>query len=97
MDSLNLIDKYLVQKKEELKFIGSLLDSNLNDKEHFLGLSEILSYSNRIKLLKLCNFEKEIKWKLLYRASRDGFQSKNFHDKCDGKVKTLTVIKSKEG
>ena len=32
--------------------------------------------------------------KLLYQASRDGFDNKIFHSKCDGIGRTLTVIKS---
>ena len=31
---------------------------------------------------------------LLYRGSRDGFSAKTFHDKCNNKGETLTIIKS---
>jgi len=34
------------------------------------------------------------KIELLYRGSRDGFSAKNFHEKCDNKGETLTIIKS---
>lgn len=34
---------------------------------------------------------------LLYRGSMDGFSAENFHNKCDNKGKTLTVIKSDSG
>eukprot|EP01080_Neovahlkampfia_damariscottae_P005802 gene5802-9625_t len=37
------------------------------------------------------------KWKLIYRASKDGFTSQAFHKKCDSKGATLTVIKSSNG
>ena len=30
---------------------------------------------------------------LLYRATRDGFDAKDFHSRCDGKAKTITIIK----
>ena len=33
---------------------------------------------------------------LLYRGSRDGYQSKTFHEKCDNKGETLTIIESKD-
>lgn len=33
-------------------------------------------------------------WKLLYKASRDGWNSTDFHNKCDNKGETVTVIKS---
>ena len=31
---------------------------------------------------------------LLYRATKDGFKSKTFHDKCNGKENTITIIKT---
>jgi hypothetical protein len=31
--------------------------------------------------------------KLLYRGSRDGFRSSNFHEKCDGENHTITFIR----
>jgi hypothetical protein len=32
------------------------------------------------------------KWKLLFRGSRDGFRSSDFHQKCDNESNTVTVI-----
>jgi hypothetical protein len=49
------------------------------------------------KLLELCEFSKDQKLKLKYRASRDGFGSRFFHLYCDGIANTLTVIKAKSG
>ena len=34
--------------------------------------------------------------KLLYRGSRDGFQAKTFHEKCNNKGETLVIIKSND-
>ena len=31
---------------------------------------------------------------LLYRATRDGFTTKSFHDRCDGKENTVTVVRN---
>ena len=31
-------------------------------------------------------------WKLLYRASRDGFSSRKFHEKCDDTKHTISII-----
>ena len=36
------------------------------------------------------------KWRLLFRASRDGFAASLFHSKCDNKGPTITVVKSGE-
>jgi hypothetical protein len=33
---------------------------------------------------------------LLYRATKDGFTSEAFHEKCDGKAKTVTIIMTNE-
>ncbi len=60
--------------------------------------STILEKRNCVDLLKLCGFTKQQKnWKLVYRASKDGFGSEKFHAKCDGISRTLTVIKSTNG
>ena len=49
------------------------------------------------QLLELCEFSKDQKWDLKYRASRDGFKSTDFHSHCDGIANTLTVMKAKSG
>jgi len=33
----------------------------------------------------------------LYRASRDGFEASKFHEKCDNKGATLTIIRNTIG
>jgi hypothetical protein len=33
------------------------------------------------------------KWSLLYRGTRDGFGSNDFHSRCDGHVNTLTILR----
>jgi hypothetical protein len=39
----------------------------------------------------------EKKWKLLYRGSRDGFRSSDFHRLCNGQANTVTVILTTKG
>ena len=39
----------------------------------------------------------KFKTKLLYRCSIDGDSSKTFHEKCDGKGPTITLIKTNDG
>jgi hypothetical protein len=48
------------------------------------------SFSNFIipKMIKTKRLE------LIYRASRDGYKSSDFHSKCNGKKNTITFIKS---
>lgn len=54
----------------------------------------ILDERGKKSLHHLCELPAAKKWKLMYRASRDGFHAKHFHAKCDGVKNTLTVIKS---
>ena len=70
---------------------------SLKDLNRRILVSSILNQCETLRLLKLCKFKKNSNWKLLYRAKRDGFGSKNFHEKCDSFAKTLTVIKTVEG
>jgi hypothetical protein len=58
--------------------------------------SAILGSYLFIDLINLCDFSFEDHWDILYRASRDGFDSMNFHSKCDGKSPTLTLLKAKQ-
>lgn len=37
------------------------------------------------------------KYTLLFKASRDGYRSSNFHSKCDGYSNTLTLVESTDG
>jgi hypothetical protein len=48
------------------------------------------------ELIKLCEFSPSDKWTLLYRGTRDGFGSLDFHTKCDGHSNTLTLLKAKQ-
>ena len=57
--------------------------------------SEIL-LKNSFSLIKLCEFSSLARWSLLYRASEHGFTSEEFHKKCDGHAKTLTIFKTSE-
>jgi hypothetical protein len=47
-------------------------------------------------LHKLLN-NRNIVMKILYRGSRDGWLAKDFHSRCDGKSRTITLFKVKNG
>ena len=49
--------------------------------------------SDLVELCKLSDKE----FKLLYRASRDGFEAARFHAKCDNQPRTLTIITTSKG
>ncbi|XP_068687634.1 uncharacterized protein [Montipora foliosa] len=56
-------------------------ESDILNAEHRQALNDMLPYSSG-------------QWRLLFKASRDGFKAKDFHSKCDGKGPTVTVVKS---
>ena len=56
--------------------------------------STILTSNLKTELIKVCEFERNTKWTLFHRGSRDGFGANMFHAKCYGKLKTLTIVKS---
>ena len=56
--------------------------------------SVILTNENHRSVLKGWLSSQEGKWRLLFRASRDGFAAAAFHSKCDNKGPTVTIVKS---
>ena len=56
----------------------------------------ILSLNDQFELNKLGGFDNQ-QWQLIYRASRDGYTAKAFHQFCDGCFPTMCVIRSKNG
>jgi hypothetical protein len=57
-------------------------------------ISEIPLIINETESLSLIKMTQSINGVLLYRATTDGFDSKVFHMKCDGKANTITIIKN---
>ena len=106
----NQLVKNLVMKLEEKKlkvltkseFISVIEESkrDKSDKIEFDLLNKkimdsvILEYDKQYRdLMSLCRMDGQ-KCQLLYRATRDGFGSADFHRKCDDKPNTLTIIKA---
>lgn len=55
--------------------------------------SAILSEKELLNLMDLIKFTGQ-KWNLLYRGTRDGFKSEDFHQKCDGYANTFIIIQT---
>ena len=75
-------------------------------KEDLIELENKNIISNVISNNELYLFEDEIqkfykknisKYILLFRASRDGYDSLSFHNKCDGKKNTIILVKTMDG
>ena len=41
-----------------------------------------------------CWLQKSFTFKIIFRASRDGYTSGSFHDKCDGMAPTITIVRN---
>ncbi len=70
--------------------------TRLSDAPLFQSISNIIcnpQYDNKLKEW----LDGEYRWKLLYRASRDGYSCESFHSHCDNKGPTLVVIRSTKG
>jgi hypothetical protein len=79
-----IIDDFSLTNKHEKPVTPIVLDSN------------IVSLNQSQEFIKLCEFQNKKEFKLLYRASRDGFSGTQFHSKCDNISKTLSIIKVKD-
>ena len=75
---------------------GSLGSLNLNDYQKDPLVSSILKGQQSKELMKLCEFDLNERFRLLYRASEDGFDAESFHLKCDEHANTLTIVKAKK-
>jgi hypothetical protein len=53
----------------------------------------LLSEDQQKKLSEFYGNTKQ-KWELIYKASRDGFHANVFHNRCDNKGPTMTIIRS---
>ena len=62
--------------------------------------TQILTDDEQTKLFELVNKqldnESNIEWKLLYRASRDGFGREDFYSKCNGRNDIICIIQSEQ-
>ena len=80
-----------ILKSNETKPQNSIIE----EKQFYLG-SEILSPGHQEQLNKFYGVNNQ-QWRLIYRASRDGFTAQSFHKCCDGSNPTMSVIKSSNG
>ena len=79
-----------IKEKEKIEKLG--IDSKIIDNSNDLNFL-VNRLINNDQILK----QKKIKFNLLYRATRDGDYSDDFHSKVDNKNSTLTIIKTTSG
>ena len=87
---------FLKELEAEAKFYqiqGILNELTPKIPKHFEE-SEILTNEEHRSVLNGWLPYRDGKWRLLFRASRDGFAAATFHSKCDNKGPTVTIVKS---
>ena len=94
--------RYLLKEKKcefkagSFKFSSNLFGNFSFSEFNQFSISKILTNESQVEsMLNLCEFNRDTKFELIYQASVDGFDSEDFHRKCDGQSKTLTIIKEK--
>jgi hypothetical protein len=100
LDDLEAINSELRQIKTSMKFVEFDFTSKIHEIGYIDGVkapftSKILNTRDIDDMLDLCEFNPGFKWKLIYRASEDGFDSNDFHRKCDDYLDTFTLITTK--
>lgn len=112
-DDLKQIINGLIKEKNQINIkLNELLKWKENKEKNYKEENEELKYEidsyiimdkKEIKLLldKLTNNGflkiKKIKFNLIYRASIDGYGPSIYHNKCNGKINTITVIETTDG
>jgi hypothetical protein len=106
LNEMSLVKEFL-EKKNEFQPNSSLLYQNETSSlfgsirlnamslESFRNSQILISEQTFLQVIELCEFSPNDKWSLLYRGTRDGFGSSDFHLKCDGHSNTLTILKAK--
>lgn len=56
--------------------------------------SELLEKEKQLELVKLINPEEERHVECLYRATRDGFGTRTFHERCDNRGPTVAIVQA---
>lgn len=85
---LDVIEKIVDPEEQRVQWRKLFLEICMSFEE-----SSILTLQQMKVLNRFFGSENE-SWKLIYRASRDGWKAQDFHKKCDYKANTMTVIRS---
>ena len=89
---MNEMKEFIDQLKEVDYIVGSI------NRNKALQSDKIIIDEKEKKLI--CDWisvDRKVKMELLYKATRDGDSSSSFHNKCNGKSPTLTLVKTSNG
>ena len=104
IEQINEMKKEIKENKEEIKKINEKLDILFKEKAKADGIDskiikkneELNLISDRIKNTELLK-NKKIKYKLLYRGTRDGMNASSFHQKCNSIPQTVSIVQTTKG
>ena len=101
-NEINEIKEYnninLTKNIKDININNNILNKNIteiNFFDYYINKNEVFNLINEGIKNKKKQTIKE--YKLIFKASRDGFKAIDFHKKCDGKTNTLTLVFSKNG
>ena len=102
MKELNKEIKSMKLEMNEMKeFIDQLKEGNIvgsiNRNKALQSNEMIIDEKERKLICDWISINRKVKMELLYKATRDGDSSSAFHNKCDGKSPTLTLVKTSNG
>ena len=97
-NEINNLNKNVNNHEERIK----KLEEKINKLEEIINVgniikSDIIKTKEQIDLLNEWINNKNNKYSLIYKGSRDGDSYNTFHEKCDGKGPTIMIIKSTDG
>ena len=104
--NMKQLDNMTIEFEEKMKrnnevYVNELIKGNEKDMKKVMELKSDIIKFDEINLIeegvkyKLSKIIRE--YKLLFKASKNGYKAKDFHTYCDGKDHTLTLVKTKAG
>ncbi|EGG19866.1 hypothetical protein DFA_06969 [Cavenderia fasciculata] len=92
-------NSFFIDRDEDYGRIPVKVRSDVDIEMKFYGLTKTseCSFLDSVQFKIIREWLPKKKFKLLYSGSRDGFESKTFHNKCDGKGPTLSIIMNDDG
>ncbi|CAF0842958.1 unnamed protein product [Didymodactylos carnosus] len=90
IDFANIINIRVI---EHNKFISST--AHTMNEQLFKGGTLLDNHQHQLKLNEFCGKPRRT-WNLIYKATRDGFDAKNFHGQRDGRNSTITLLQTQK-
>ena len=104
--TMNKLNKQIKSMKLEMNEMKEFID-RLKEVDYIVGSINrnkalqsdkiIIDEEEKKLICDWISLDRKVKMELLYKATRDGDSSSSFHNKCNGKSPTLTLVKTSNG